>query len=109
MTDWPRDCPDDESVEAFKCAFRSLGYADCDSPEHEPGLEKVAFYVNSKNEVTHAARQSPEWGGKWRSKCGKNWDIEHALNDLNGECYGSVRAIMSRKYEAPIGGLLDGQ
>lgn len=45
---------------------------------------------------THVARQLDD--GKWTSKLGSNEDIiHHTLDGLEGEKYGQVTTIMTRK------------
>jgi hypothetical protein len=46
----------------------------------------------------HAARQLP--GGRWTSKLGNREDIEHDLNAVSGEAYGTVVMVLKR----PIAG-----
>jgi hypothetical protein len=48
-------------------------------------------------EPTHAARQLPN--GKWTSKLGRWQDIEHELDGLVGEMYGTVKQILKRAIE----------
>jgi hypothetical protein len=67
----------------------------------EKGIEKVAIFSKDfKNgkprEPTHAAIQSPRRNGKWRSKMGKDEDIEHELLILEGRLYGTVQFFMWR-------------
>jgi hypothetical protein len=51
-------------------------------------------------EPTHAARQLPN--GKWTSKLGRWQDIEHELDGLVGEMYGTVKQILKRAIEYPV-------
>ncbi len=48
-------------------------------------------------ELTRAARQLPN--GKWTSKLGRWQDIEHELDGLVGEMYGTVKQILKRAIE----------
>jgi len=58
-----------------------LGYVPCADGSLETNFEKVAIYVNSDGEPTHAARQLRN--GKWTSKLGNFEDITHnALLDV---------------------------
>jgi hypothetical protein len=96
---WPEGVPRSETVEAFIQAYRTLGYEICDSPALEPGVEKIAIYVNNRvdREPTHAARQLPS--GKWTSKLGRAEDIEHdALQgDYPPGCrYGEEATFLAR-------------
>jgi hypothetical protein len=97
---WPRHpfgyWPDPSApveVGSFRSAFEGLGYAVCDNPAHEVGLEKVAIYALN-GVPKHAARQLMD--GKWTSKLGQNWDIWHDLEALNGPTYGEPILFMSR-------------
>ena len=93
---WPDGIRSDESIAAFAHAFGNLGYERCDSAEFEPGFEKVALYVDDRLSVTHAARQLPD--GRWTSKLGPQWDINHSLEGVCGPppAYGRVAQIMRR-------------
>jgi hypothetical protein len=90
---WPPNCPREESLGAFECAFSTKGYQRCDSGELETGLEKIALYAKDGT-PTHAARQLPS--GLWSSKLGGDVDITHDLSGLCGVEYGDVIAYFSR-------------
>jgi hypothetical protein len=98
---WPPAVARDETVEAFRGAFATLGYAVCDDERLEPGYEKVALFALA-GKPKHAARQLPS--GRWTSKLGPREDIEHALHDLTGMAYGSVVLVMKRPVVAAPGG-----
>lgn len=83
------------TMSAFIQAYKSLGYKLCDNSELEVGFEKIAIYATSDGEPTHAARQL--FNGKWTSKLGRWEDIEHELEGLTGEMYGSVQQILKRQ------------
>lgn len=91
---WPAGLPRFETIQAFEQAFASLGYVVCESGHPEPSVEKIAFFADSRNIPTHAARQLP--GRRWTSKLGEREDIEHDLHDLEGELYGTVVRFMKR-------------
>lgn len=91
---WPPGVPAEESVEAFQQAFGTLGYAPCDRRELESDFEKVAIFVDARGIPTHAARQLPD--GYWTSKLGKQWDIRHTLEELEGQLYGRVGLLLKR-------------
>jgi hypothetical protein len=75
--------------------FSSLGYAPCSAAALEPGYDKIAIFTSADGTPTHAARQLSS--GRWTSKLG-NWeDIEHDLEDLCGDIYGSVAQVMRRQ------------
>jgi hypothetical protein len=96
---WPAGVARQETLSAFRDAFASLGYVECRGADLEPGYEKIAVFANDQGVPLHAARQRPE--GAWTSKLGELEDIDHALDDLEGEAYGSVALVMKR----PIGTL----
>ena len=93
---WPDGVRSDESIASFVHAFANLGYERCDSAELELDYEKVALYVDDRLSVTHAARQLPD--GRWTSKLGPQWDINHSLEGVCGPppAYGRVAQIMRR-------------
>lgn len=91
---WPEEALRQEVLEAFIQAFSLLGFVRCDNAELEPGIEKIAIYVDSNNKPKHAARQLVS--GKWTSKLGRNVDIEHELDGLIGTEYGNVGCILKR-------------
>jgi hypothetical protein len=90
---WPPGVPREETLEAFRHAFATLGYAVCDHEGQEEEYEKVALFALA-GAPKHAARQLPT--GLWTSKLGPMEDIEHALHDLTGLVYGSVALVMKR-------------
>src|SRR5437016_6126236 len=73
---WPPGVPREETLEAFRQAFATLGYMVCDDDRFEAGYEKVALFALA-GAPKHAARQLPN--GRWTSKLGEWEDIEHAL------------------------------
>ena len=99
---WPPEAPKEETVESFVQAYAALGYQVCESGcrDLEPGLQKVALYVDEDGIPTHAARQLPN--GEWTSKLGRSEDIAHSTlealesgtNKMLG--YGSAALILSR-------------
>ena len=90
---WPSSCPREETIYAFESAFRILGYESCEDRKYEQGFDKIALYAQG-NRPTHAARQLAE--GKWTSKVGTSFDIEHNLKDLEGKRYGKVVMFFRR-------------
>jgi hypothetical protein len=91
---WPADVARQETLSTFRDAFASLGYVECRGADLEPGYEKIAVFANDQGVPLHAARQRPE--GAWTSKLGELEDIDHTLDDLEGEAYGSVALVMKR-------------
>ncbi len=93
-THWPTAAPRVLTLEAFRDAFASLGYAVGGGDEPEAGFEKIAIFADAHGMPTHAARQLLT--GRWTSKLGFAEDIEHDLGDLEGEIYGTVVLCMKR-------------
>ena len=91
---WPIGVPREETLEALRTLFETLGYAVCPDSDPETGYEKIALFANSAGLPTHAARQLEN--GRWTSKLGQLERIEHALPDLEGTAYGSVVLVMKR-------------
>lgn len=92
---WPPNLPKVATVDIFVEAFRLIGYAHCDSPEHEQGYEKVALYLSIGGAPTHMARQL--LSGTWTSKLGTQQDIEHdILGAVEGPVYGRVALFLKR-------------
>ncbi|MEQ9491270.1 MAG: hypothetical protein RIM72_19995 [Alphaproteobacteria bacterium] len=82
-----------EDLEAFIKAFETIGYKECNNGDLEIDNEKIAIY--SKNgKPTHAAKQVAS--GKWSSKLGNYFDIEHIETALDGPQYGKIALFMSR-------------
>jgi hypothetical protein len=81
----------DYKIPSFIIAFQIIGFTVCDSDALEPGLEKIAVFVDAEDDISHAALQ--EVDGTWKSKCGDLFDIAHSLNDLN---YGRLALYMKR-------------
>lgn len=96
---WPSNLPLDVTVENFIAAFEQLGYKKSEfNLSLEEGFEKVAIYT--KNSIpTHMARQLSS--GKWASKLGDFWDIEHiSARGVEGVLYGQVEIIMKKEVSA---------
>ena len=92
---WPDGTPQEDTIRAFCLAYGTLGYSPCDSGDLELGYERIALYVGTDNRVLHAARQLPD--GRWTSKLGREWDITHELEGLEGEHYGRVAQFLRRR------------
>jgi len=82
--DWPFWSGRVETIQAFKIAFRWLGYFPCGNSRVEPWFDKVALYADG-NSPKHMARQLRD--GTWTSKCGGAEDITHFTLDAL-ESYG---------------------
>lgn len=92
---WPDASPEEETVDAFLVAFGTLGYSACSSEVLERGVEKIALFAKSGSIPTHGARQLPN--GFWTSKLGMAEDVEHSLHDVEGDLYGVVVSVLSRR------------
>ena len=100
---WPPGVDRVATVAAFIAAFQTLGYEPCDSPDLEPGFEKVAIYAVGDS-TKHMARQLSS--GTWTSKLGEWWDIAHDSVDgvqdpPHRVHYGARRQIMRRRMLGP--------
>jgi hypothetical protein len=91
---WPEGVPREVSVGAFVKAYETLGFEVCENGELEAGIEKLAIYATPDGRPQHVARQLPD--GVWTSKLGRLEDIEHELDGLCGELYGTVQRFMKR-------------
>lgn len=91
---WPVDAPRENTIEAFIQAYSLYGYSICENSSLEEGFEKIALYADVNGEPTHAARQLSN--GKWTSKLGECEDIEHELEGLFGDVYGSTAQFLKR-------------
>jgi len=92
---WPTGIPRVETLENFIRVFQSLGYEPCEDGALEDGYSKVAIYLNAQGIPTHMARQL--LSGKWTSKLGEAWDIEHqTVQGVEGKTYGQVGQYLKR-------------
>jgi len=94
---WPETILRKDTMDAFIAAYETLGFEVCTNGHLENGFEKIAIYVNSSGNPTHAARQLPN--GEWTSKLGNIEDIKHSLEGLEGSNYGKVTSFLKRKIE----------
>jgi hypothetical protein len=106
-TYWPEGVPRVATLEVFRAAFATLGYAACAGEELEPGFEKIALFANDQGIPKHAARQRSS--GCWTSKLGRMEDIDHALHDLEGTVYGLVMMVMKRPLPTSEGERAEGE
>ncbi|MBI4833756.1 MAG: hypothetical protein HY811_02895 [Planctomycetes bacterium] len=103
---WPDNIPRELTLEAFREAYKTLGYERCYDANLEERFQKIAIYIKNKR-PTHAARQLNN--GNWTSKLGPSFDIEHEFiknwsgviywldgepHDLSG--YGKLGCILKR-------------
>lgn len=93
---WPPGVPRDDSLASWIRAFEMNAYRVCANGKLEPGVEKIAIYVDEVGSPQHVARQLPD--GTWTSKLGKREDIQHSLlESLAGDLYGKVVVFMLRR------------
>ncbi len=92
---WPEKAPREVTIPAFVLAFRTLGYEPATNRDWEPGIQKVALYVDDEGNPTHAARQLEKCG--WLSKLGDDIDIIHDVPEDLPVHYGSVTVILKRR------------
>ena len=90
---WPEGVARAVTLDAFIQAYATVGYRPCPDGDLEPDLEKIAIY-GVRGIPRHAARQLPS--GSWTSKMGDIEDIEHTLESIEGEQYGTVIQFLSR-------------
>jgi hypothetical protein len=96
---WPTSAPRVLTLEAFKAAFATLGFEECDGGELDQGFEKIAIYA-LRGKPKHAAKQLPD--GRWASKLGREQDIEHqTVNGVSGDHYGEVAVYLKRRIQSP--------
>lgn len=91
---WPSILPREATIENFIAAFGIDGFQVCENRNFESDYQKVAIYADN-GKPTHMARQLPD--GKWTSKLGDGWDIEHSsLDGVESSGYGKVAVILKR-------------
>ncbi|WP_017259753.1 DUF7689 domain-containing protein [Pedobacter arcticus] len=77
--------------------FEMKGFKLCEGYDFDPTLVKIALYVDSNNEFTHAARQNRD--GLWKSKLGQWFDIIHGTPyTIENNIYGKAEYFMSAKF-----------
>lgn len=99
---WDPNAPNDywpakreQTIPAFKGAYATLGYVECENGDLEPGYEKIAIYAVGVKPV-HAARQLAN--GAWTSKLGREIDIEHpTVEGVESVTYGKVVVFLKRR------------
>jgi hypothetical protein len=103
---WPDGLPQDTTIESYVEAARSMGFVECGAG-WEAGFEKIVLCFATGGEerlFTHAARQvSPD---RWKSKFGKESDIEHPL-EIGCAWHGEGRIYMRRPRVAELPGQID--
>jgi hypothetical protein len=91
---WPPGFPEDVTVETVTDIIRLHGFVVEPYDITHLETDSIAIYANG-SEWTHFAKFS---NGIWMSKLGEGNDIKHLrLEDLEGEKYGKVVKILSRK------------
>lgn len=93
---WPEGASRGYSPDDLRSCFEAVGFEVCVSGDPEPGFEKVALYVGSDGEWSHAARLQEDGG--WTSKLGENHDVRHTSAHCFGDStYGQVSHFMRRR------------
>ena len=90
---WPPGIQRKATLETFKAVFETLGYEECTNTKFESGFKKVAIFAK-KGHPTHASRQVDSC--LWASKIGPHVDIEHPLEGLVGDHFGSIECILKK-------------
>lgn len=92
---WPTDLLYDESLDNFIELFKKFGYEQCPDGSYQKDYRKIAIYCkNGTDTVKHAALLvSPNL---WKSKLGESYLVEHTIDALKGDSYGTVRCFMRR-------------
>ena len=93
---WPLDYSDKSIREAFIELFSALGWEETTNREVENDYKKIALYTDKDGTPTHASRLLNT--GYWTSKLGRDMDISHSYECLDGPAYGAVEKI----YKKPI-------
>ena len=92
---WPPDIPSKATLNNFTLVYEADGWSRCESPDVEPGFEKIAIYTDRRGLPQHAARQLEN--GRWTSKLGEAEDIEHdTLQVFDDSIYGTPARYMRR-------------
>jgi hypothetical protein len=91
---WPPGAPRAYSLQAYKEAFRALGFEEGGTAEPRLAATEVAIYAKGER-PTHAARHVS--GERWSSKLGRSVDIEHELEALCGDAYGAIVVFMRKR------------
>lgn len=80
---WPDGLPLKITLDNFINAYKKLGYEVCLNEQLEPQYKKIALYVRQDGVPSHASLQLPN--GKWTSKLGRSFDVEHDFIKVWGE------------------------
>jgi len=89
---WPPGVPRETTIEAFVAAYRLSGYVLRSDPTFELGIRKVSIDALD-GRPTHAARQLRD--GWWASKVGRDIDVEHTFEALDGPTYGRSITVLA--------------
>jgi len=91
---WPPGVPSADTLVGWIKLFEIHGYSETEDRGLESEYERIAIYADADG-PQHVARQKAS--GAWVSKMGKGVDIEHTLDGLEGQFYGTVVKVMKRK------------
>jgi hypothetical protein len=82
-TFWPNGYPPGETVADVSNVLQGVfRYTPTIDRRARLGIERVAIYGHADLSFAHIARQLES--GRWSSKLGELYDLEHALSDLEG-------------------------
>jgi len=110
-TFWPAGLePAQETLDSFVSMCATFGFALCDGPEREPGFVKIAIFVGPPDDSPeHVAVRIAS--GRWISKMGRDEDIAHTLEALEGRPHwwrvGAVVKCAAGAIPESLRGLLD--
>lgn len=91
---WPSVVSRQYSINSYVELYEHFGFIKCDNGKLEPDFEKVVLF-SKDGFPTHAARQLPD--GLWTSKLGKNIDVSHTIEAMEGGFYGNVIQYLKKE------------
>jgi hypothetical protein len=97
---WPAEAlgDDNDSIDALKRAFASIGFDESEDGDLKEGYLKIALYALRYDDWLHAAVQEPT--GQWCSKLGSSYDIRHRTPQcVEGATYGKVVCFMRKRVD----------
>jgi hypothetical protein len=103
---WPEGVPRNYKVESYLAALSTVHFEECEvqSPDPEPGYEKVVVY-HFGGKFTHVALIAST--SVWKSKLGRLEDIEHPPAPEKLGKYGFVFKYLRREVKYAGGPLPD--
>jgi hypothetical protein len=93
---WPRGGPSTGTLDDYVWLFEREGYERCADGLAESGFEKLVLYETADGERMHVARMDEE--GKWFSKLGRSYDIEHeTYESVEDETWNGTATVFMRR------------